>query len=71
MSAPIGNVRTGHRLVYVITNNSGGAMGAITWNAAFLLAGAFTNPASTKTRTIEFLYNGTNRIELNRAAADI
>jgi hypothetical protein len=46
-------------------------MGAITWGAAFLLAGAFTNPASTKRRTISFVFDGTNWVETNRAAADI
>jgi hypothetical protein len=65
------NMRSGDELVYDITNSSGGTMGTITWNAAFLLAGAFTNPASTKRRTIRFYYDGTNWVELNRAAADI
>lgn len=46
-------------------------MGAITWNAVYKLAGAFTNPADTKRRTITFGYDGTNWVEQSRAAADI
>ena len=61
----------GRVLMFDILNSSGGAMGGITWNGAFKLAGAFTNPASTKHRTITFVYNGTNWIETNRAAVDI
>lgn len=62
----------GRRLTFDILNSSGGAMGAITWSANFKLAGAFTNPASTKRRTITFYTpDGTNWIEVNRAAADI
>ncbi len=70
MAAPTNPVVGGY-LWFDIQNNSGGAMGAITWNAVFKLAGAFTNPADTKRRTIRFYYNGTNWIEVSRAAADI
>lgn len=62
---------TGQTISYEIRNTSGGALGAITWGAAFLLAGAFTSPANTKRRTITFRYDGTNWVELSRATADI
>lgn len=65
------HAKTGRHLVFDIKNSSGGSMGAITWNAVFLLAGAFSNPANGKRRTISFYYDGTNWVELNRAAADI
>lgn len=65
------NAYRGAELTFDILNSSGGSMGAITWNAVFKLAGAFTNPADTKRRTITFYYDGTNWVELNRAAADI
>lgn len=65
------NPRTGEELTYDITNSSGGAMGAITWNAVFKLAGAFTNPANTKRRTITFYYDGSSWVEKTRASADI
>jgi hypothetical protein len=61
----------GQTITYDIKNNSGGAMGAITWAAAFLLGGAFTNPANGKRRTISFYYDGASWIETNRATADI
>jgi hypothetical protein len=58
-------------LIIEVFNNSGGAMGAITWNAALVLVGgAFTNPATTKRRYIKFGWNGTNWIETARAGAD-
>ena len=65
------NLQIGHEYVFDIKNTTAGAMGAITWGAAFLLAGAFTNPAAGKQRTIRFFWDGTNMIELARAAADI
>lgn len=63
----------GLRILFDILNSSGGAMGVITWNAVFLLAGAFVNPANTKRRTISFYYNAVDAkwIEVGRAAADI
>jgi hypothetical protein len=70
VAAPV-KARTGDFLMIDVLNSSGGVMGAITWNAVFKLAGAFTNPANTKRRTISFYYDGTNWVETNRAAADI
>lgn len=69
-SAPI-NPFPGGLLVLDIVNSSGGAMGTITWNAVYKMAGAFTNPASTKRRTISFMYDGTDWVETARNAADI
>lgn len=60
----------GQTLMFDILNNTGGAI-TTTWNAAFLLAGVWVDPAATKRRTITFVYDGTNWIELTRAAADI
>lgn len=65
------NLSAGQHIVYDIVNSSGGALGTITWAATFLLAGAFTSPADTKRRTIEFYYDGTNLVEVTRASADI
>jgi len=70
ISAPV-NPQIGQELTYLIINSSGGAMGTITWDAAFKLAGAFTNPAATKARTITFLYGGAAWYEISRAGADI
>lgn len=65
------NAVAGRELTYDIKNSSGGVMGAITWGGDFKLAGAFTNPADTKRRTISFYHDGTNWIETSRVAADI
>lgn len=52
-------------------NNSGGAMGAVTLNAAFVLTGgAVTYPANTKKRNLLFRWNSTAWIEITRSAAD-
>lgn len=46
-------------LVIEVLNSAGGAMGAITWNAAFVFAGVtWANPASTKKRYARFEWNG-------------
>lgn len=65
------NPAAGQTITFDIKNSSGGTMGVITWGGSFLLAGAFTNPANGKRRTISFYYDGTNWVETNRAAADI
>lgn len=53
-----------------IFNNTGGAI-TTTWNANYLLAGAWVDPAAGKRRLVTFLYNGVNWIEKTRSAADI
>lgn len=59
----------GQRITFRIRNVSGGAMGAITWTSYRMTA--FTNPANATTRAIEFLFDGFNYYEMNRAAADV
>jgi hypothetical protein len=65
------NSARGDRLLLVIKNSSGGAMGTITWGGSFKLAGTFINPASTKQRLIEYIYDGTNWLEITRTGADV
>jgi hypothetical protein len=57
----------------VVFNNSGGAMGAITWGGNFHLAGGtFTNPATGKSRAISFQWvAGLGYIEISRSSADV
>lgn len=62
---------TGTQITFDIKNSTGGTLGAITWGNKYLLAGSFTNPANSKRRTISFVWDGTNYVETNRAAADI
>jgi hypothetical protein len=71
INAPTAPSNSGQTLSFDIKNSSGGTQGTITWDAAYKLAGAFSNAANTKRRTISFYYDGTNWVELSRAAADI
>jgi hypothetical protein len=61
----------GRMVVYDILNTSGGAMGAVTFDAAFKLAGAFVGPATGKRRLYQFYDDGTNLVEVSRSPADI
>lgn len=72
VSNPTGFV-AGQIITYDFKNSSGGSMGACTFGAAFLTAGAFQTPgiANGKRRTITFYFDGTNWVEVSRAAADI
>lgn len=62
---------SGARLTIMIRNASGGAMGATTFNAIYKLGAAWTNPANGFSRTIEFMCDGTNWVEIGRTAADV
>jgi hypothetical protein len=53
-----------------ITNTSGGAMGTVTWGSNYRLS-AWTNPANTYSRTIDFVYNGAVWVEKSRTPADV
>lgn len=61
------NATTGQRLTITIRNTSGGALGAITWGAKFKMA-TFTAPATGFSRTVSFIYDGTDWIQDNNAA---
>ncbi len=57
---------------FTVRNASGGAHGALTWNAAFKTqATAFSAVANGQSRTVFFRWNGTNWVELVRTAADV
>ena len=59
------------RILLTIRNTAGVALGAATFNAIFKLGAAWTNPANTLSRSIEFRWNGTNWVEYSRTAADV
>lgn len=61
----------GAQMTMVIRNTSGGALGVATWAAGYKLGAAWTQPATGFSRSITFVYNGTNWIETTRAAADV
>jgi len=50
------NPSNGQQLTVTIYNNSGGAMGAITWNAIFHM-NAFTVPTNIRSQSITFVYS--------------
>lgn len=64
------NPADGQAMTLTIKNTSGGALGAITWNAVFKMA-AWTSPGTGNNRSITFVYDGTNWIERYRTASDV
>lgn len=64
------NPANGRQLLLKIRNTSGGALGAITWNAVFKMA-AWTSPATGNSRSITFEHDGTNWVEISRTTADV
>lgn len=69
LNAP-SNPRPGQHLRIIIRNISGGVLGAATWNAVFKMT-AWVQPANGFSRSIEFIYTGSNWIEIDRTAADV
>ena len=65
------NPREGKELVLTIRNTSGGALGTLSFNAVFKVGASWTQPATGNSRSIQFLYDGTNWIETGRTAADV
>ena len=63
---------TGQMIWFTVKNASGGAHGALTWNAVFKTqATAFSAVATGNSRTICFRWDGTNWVEMMRTAADV
>lgn len=75
MSAPLNPPPVGYSvyLTYIFKNLSGGAAGAVTWNAVFHLVGAWTAPANAKASIIQFVWDHTYSVwvETFRSTADI
>ena len=68
-NAPTGGT-TGQELTIQVRNISGGAMGVITWDAVFKMSG-WVNPANTKSRSVTFVFDGTNWNEISQTTADV
>lgn len=64
------NVPAGKVVTFTIRNTSGGAHGAITWNAAYKMT-ALAAIATGFSRTISFISDGTNLVEMYKSAADV
>lgn len=70
INAPTGTPATGEQLTVVIRNASGGALGAVTWNAIFKMS-AWTQPANGFSRSITFRFDGTNWVQMNQTGVDV
>jgi hypothetical protein len=69
ISSPGGKV-AGQCVTFTIKNTTGGALGAVTWGSFYKMA-SWVQPATGFSRSITFMCDGTNLIEVSRAAADI
>ncbi len=58
-------------ITLMLRNTSGGALGAITWNAVFKINGTALSPANGTSQSIKFRYDGVNWVELWRGAYNI
>ena len=58
------------KISIMIRNTSGGALGAATWNAVFKMS-AWTQPANGNNRSIEFLYDSTNWVQVSQTGVDV
>jgi hypothetical protein len=73
VAAPTNPPASGCQIIrFTVKNASGGAHGALTWNAIFKTqATAFSAVANGFNRTVQFRWDGTNWCELVRTAADV
>lgn len=63
------NPTTGQIITYLIENT--GVVSATSWGSAFVLAGAWTEPAPDRARSITFFYNGSAWVEMSRTGWDL
>lgn len=72
INAPVGTLTDGQEITIRISNTSGGALGVVTWNAAFKMA-TWSNPANGSGRCITFYYDASTPawIEKSRNTSDI
>ncbi len=64
------NPAANQRLTIQIRNASGGAMGVITWNAVFKMS-AWTNPANSFNRSIDFYWDTSNWVQIGQTGVDV
>lgn len=64
------NPLDGQRITITIRNTSGGALGVITWDAVFKMS-AWTSPATTNSRSIDFKYNASNWVQVGQTGVDV
>jgi len=64
------NPSFGQRIGITIRNPSQGAVGTCSWEPIFKM-GAWQNPRGGHSRSVEFMFNGTDWLEISRTAQDI
>lgn len=64
------NQAANQKLTVQVRNTSGIALGTITWDASYKMA-VWTSPANGYSRSVTFMYDGTNWIEVGRTPADV
>lgn len=69
-SNPPSGTGIGALLTIVIRNASGGVMGATTFDAVYKMA-ALTDPANGFSKSLTFMWNGTNWVEISRTPNDV
>lgn len=60
----------GKSITLKIKNTSGGALGAVTWNAVFKMS-VWTQPANGNSRSISFRFDSTNWIQTGQTGTDV
>lgn len=60
----------GQEITVTVLNQSGGAMGLITWSGVYAMS-AWVNPADGYSRSIKFQYDGLGYVEVARTPADV
>ncbi len=68
-NAPTGGT-VGQEITIRVRNGSGGVMGTITWDSVFKMSG-WTNPANGNSRSVTFVYDGTNWIEISQTVGNV
>lgn len=71
LNAPAGTIAPGSTLTVTVRNTIGGAAGAMTFAATYKLGAAWVQPANGFSRTIVFMWDGTNFVEISRTANDV
>lgn len=70
INAPTNTGAIGAKLDVIIRNAAGGALGTATWNAVFKMP-TWVQPANGFSRSVQFVWDGTNWVETFRSAADV
>jgi Pectate lyase superfamily protein/Right handed beta helix region len=68
MAAPT-NKFIGASVTYLFANTSGGAMGIVTWDPVFHLAGTWAAPNNGESKGITFVYDGSSWVEAGGTAS--